>query len=94
MGVGDFDNHVLQQMFETIFSTQMLINIISLDPYKSTHENFDSVTLLLKCLDKVARANQELLMKPYTQLVQYAFPLMVHLFSKVAQESIEGSNQE
>ena len=33
-------------------------------------------------------------MKPYTQLVQFAFPLMVHLFSKVAEESIEGTNQE
>ena len=69
VGSGDQDNHLLQSYFESIFSIQTLISIMKADFTQGTSENISSVTFLLKCCDKVAKANPELLMKPYTHLV-------------------------
>lgn len=94
MGSGDQENVLLQSYFRSVFIIETLASIMKADFTQGTAQNISSVTYFLKCCDKVAKANPELLMKPYTHLVQFAFPYMLHLFAKIAKESLVEANQE
>ena len=69
VGSGDQENVLLQSYFRSLFIIETLIGIMKADFTQGATQNISSVTYFLKCCDKAARANPELLMRPYTHLV-------------------------
>ena len=86
---GDTDNQLLLSYFKSLFALQMVKGCLTEEEQAtgsdstSRGHSFDSAIKLLLSINELARDNSatvDLIKKPFTRLVQFAFPYLLKVF--------------